>query len=379
MDGSGYTVLMLYDIQVLCRSADRGAFSCEGGITMKKKYICIVAVAVLSAVLAAGCSPAGDNENGTECVADTMETERENTSADASVEASADEIQESSLEGRFLWLLDTNVEWTDAKREEFSELCRDRYIWAQPVEFISLPESGYEERIKLVLESKDSSVPVYFSTHDKGMMEWLKAEGVIDVYYNLAEENPFWDSQEDEWMVSEQVMGRLGRYFAMDLPKQQEEVPFDALPEAVFHLTEMGEFIISPDMTNYIDSVDERHFTYRGGNEEWEFEYKVDSSITSYKIDGKLSRKSKCNNQLTARYIKDGDGLNHVNKLEITYESLSRGGSLMTEHPGNETVFTISGGSRGGTIEDGTNTVFVTVSLDGETQTFELVNEETVP
>ena len=323
------------------------------------------AAMILSAALFTGCSPAAPD--GAEL-----------TESTATVNGAAPTESTATVTETSVWFLDTGIEWTEAKEAElYKDLLMNYIIPAEPLGFVSFSESGYVEQVKEFQKTSDGVRPIYISAHDEGIMKKLKGEGEIDTYYTLIEETDSDTSTEDgetEFTASADAIEFFGPYFAMILPEKPEIGSYTLLPQTIFTNASLLDLISGPDMTNYITSVDERHYIYKGGSENWDFEYQTDGSITKYDRDGTRSTKSECQNLFTASYKGTLEELNRSKKLEISYKSGSHGGSQTTEGPFFDTVFTHRGGSQGGYVEDGSEKIQVTVTLDGKTDTVELEN-----
>jgi len=121
-----------------------------------------------------------------------------------------------------------------------------------------------------------------------------------------------------------------------------------------------------------------RHnYTYKGENEFWTAEYKVNGTGTFTEKDNRTSYESKCSKVFTVTYKKDLSELSSVKHLEISYKS-SAGGGKTTEDfddsPPNEKTYILKKGGTGGAIENKDEVIEVTINLDGKIQTLELKN-----
>lgn len=329
----------------------------------------VMAMLSLSVLLSTACSaPVNDRDEDTN-------TTQEQTAETAAV---TEETMTGSTDSA-VWFLDTGIEWTGEKETELQKRLREYYFRLdEPLKFIPAPDSGYLIQVRTFMDTDDGSHPVYFSAHDEDIMVKLKEEGIIDTYYQLKERDPGQQEYEPySFMADRDNIEFWGRYFAMNIPAspQDESSSYEQLPEFIIASGTLTDFIRKPDMTKYIDSVDRRYFTFKGGSGEWDFEYQVDGTITFYRMDGRLSTESQCTNVLTASYKKGLDALNRTKELSISYETSIGGGSLSETMPWRDTVFHLYSGSRGGALERSDETVHVTVTMDGRTETFELVNE----
>lgn len=120
----------------------------------------------------------------------------------------------------------------------------------------------------------------------------------------------------------------------------------------------------------------EYHYTYKGENELWSVEYKVDgSTILTTKKEGTLSVTTNKDTVLTATYKNDISELQGVKNITISYDWTYGGGSLIHEYddtPPTQTVFTIKSSSTNGPIERKDEIIYVTISINGEEQIIEL-------
>lgn len=123
--------------------------------------------------------------------------------------------------------------------------------------------------------------------------------------------------------------------------------------------------------------VIKHNYTYKGENELWTAEYKVNSTGTFTEKDSNTDYESNSNITLTITYKKDLSQLSSVKHLEISYESSAGGGNLnlnFDDNPPNEKTYTLKSSSTGGAIENKDEIVKVNINLDGKTQVIELKN-----
>lgn len=338
----------------------------------------LMAMLSLSVVLTAGCK--ASVIDGTEPDVTISGEDRGGMETGAAEDTGATEENGDGSMDTAVWFLDTDIEWTQAKETELPERLRGNYIRLdKPLRFIPVSESGYLAQVREFMKAYDGSLPVYFSAHNEAVMMKLQEEGIIDAYYEIKELDP--KQQEtgpQTFAVYKDSLEFWGSYLAMVLPasSSNQSNDYGQLPEVIMSSGMLTDFIRKPDMTKYVDSVDRRCFTFTGGNEEWDFEYQVDGSITRYNMDGRLSSESECQYEVTASYKKGLDVLNQTKKLAISYETSVGGGSLSDAIPYRDTVFKLRGASRGGAIVQGDEVIQVTVTMDDKTETFDLVNEE---
>ncbi|MEY7998897.1 hypothetical protein AB8U03_01570 [Clostridium sp. Mt-5] len=116
-------------------------------------------------------------------------------------------------------------------------------------------------------------------------------------------------------------------------------------------------------------------YTYKGENEFWTTQYKVNATGTFTKKNDKLHYEGNSSNTLTVTYKKNISKLSSVKHLEISYKS-SVGGGKITENYNNGSpkgkTYTMTSSSTNGVIEDKDEVIKVTINLDGKIQTIEL-------
>ena len=123
-----------------------------------------------------------------------------------------------------------------------------------------------------------------------------------------------------------------------------------------------------------VKEVIEHDYTYKGENEFWVAEYKVDGTWTFIEKDNFTDFSSESSRRFKITYKKDLSDLTSVKHLVISY-SVSGGGGGDMELEGDsitETTFTSESRGRGGAIPNKDAVVTVTIDADGEIQTFEL-------
>lgn len=123
-----------------------------------------------------------------------------------------------------------------------------------------------------------------------------------------------------------------------------------------------------------------RHnYTYKGENELWTAEYKVNGTGIFTEKDNKTSYESSSNDILTVTYKNDISELSSVKHLEISYRSSAGGGGITEDYNEGSTAektYTIKSGGTGGAIENKDEIIKVIINLDGKIQTIELKNEQ---
>lgn len=124
--------------------------------------------------------------------------------------------------------------------------------------------------------------------------------------------------------------------------------------------------------------VIKHNYTYKGENEFWTAEYKVDGTGTFTEKDNKTSYESKSSEVLTVTYKRDLSELSSVKHLEISYKSSAQAGKITEDYDDGSSLkktYTINSSSTNGAIENKDEVIKVTINLDGNIQTFELKNE----
>ncbi|MCM1991381.1 hypothetical protein KDK92_16730 [Oceanirhabdus seepicola] len=122
--------------------------------------------------------------------------------------------------------------------------------------------------------------------------------------------------------------------------------------------------------------VIKHNYTYKGENELWTVEYKVNGTVTFTEKNGKTECESNSNKILTVNYKKDLSELSSVKHLEISYESSAGGGKSnldFNDNPPNEKTYTLKSGGTGA-IENKDEIIKVNITIDGKAQTIELKN-----
>lgn len=124
--------------------------------------------------------------------------------------------------------------------------------------------------------------------------------------------------------------------------------------------------------------VIKHNYTYKGENEFWTVEYKVNGTGIFTEKNNKTEYESNSNHTLTVTYMKSLSDLSSVKHLEISYESSAGGGKLAEDfnnnHPLNQKTYTLKSSSIGGAIENKNEVIKVSINLDGKVQTIELRN-----
>lgn len=124
--------------------------------------------------------------------------------------------------------------------------------------------------------------------------------------------------------------------------------------------------------------VTEHNYTFKGENELWTAEYKVDGTDSWSKVDGKLHYESEATKVLAVTYKRDISELSAVKYLEISYETGTSGGKLTENYDSNNPLskktFTFRSEGKGESIPNKDDIMNVTINIDGNLQTIELKN-----
>ncbi len=128
---------------------------------------------------------------------------------------------------------------------------------------------------------------------------------------------------------------------------------------------------------NSSDDYIENHFVFRGESELWSGEMKVDSTLQFYEKDGILGCDANEKHKLTVTYKGDVSDLASVKQLKIDFDAGPSGGSLEEDHaddPIEQKTFVMQGGGNGAQIQKD-EIITVTVTIDGKTESFEMINQ----
>lgn len=123
--------------------------------------------------------------------------------------------------------------------------------------------------------------------------------------------------------------------------------------------------------------VNEYHYTYRGENDLWSAECKVDATVEFFKVDNVLNAKSYKEHILTVTYKNDVSDLSKVKKMIISYNTSTGGSSLTQEFddkPPTKNTYTLKSRSTTTSIENKGEIIKVDINIDGQIQTLELTN-----
>lgn len=127
------------------------------------------------------------------------------------------------------------------------------------------------------------------------------------------------------------------------------------------------------DVTKY-------NYTYKGENELWSVEYKVNCTVKSTYKDGELDIESASTNVLIVTYRGELSDLSSVRHMEIAYESGTHSGKKVSDYEVGDSIssniFTMKSGGRNNAIPIENDIVRVTINIDGDTKTLVLKNNQ---
>jgi len=116
-------------------------------------------------------------------------------------------------------------------------------------------------------------------------------------------------------------------------------------------------------------------YIYRGENESWTAEYKINGTATFTEKDNKTSYEDNGGKVLTVTYKGDISELSSVKHFEISYKGEGLVYDIGDDDSLNQKTFTLE--SEGlGAVEDKDEIIKVNINMDGQTQTIELKNEQ---
>lgn len=122
--------------------------------------------------------------------------------------------------------------------------------------------------------------------------------------------------------------------------------------------------------------VTKHDYTYKGENEFWSAEYKVNGTVTFIEKDGKVNYESNANRTLIVTYKKELAELSSVKHLEISYDRGGVGGALSMDFSEQsqptEKTYVLNSSGTGSEFLYEKEIVKVNISIDGEIQAIEL-------
>lgn len=121
--------------------------------------------------------------------------------------------------------------------------------------------------------------------------------------------------------------------------------------------------------------VIKHNYFYKGENEFWTAEYKINGTGVFEENNGKTQYDSNCDKAFKITYKNDISQLYSVKHLEISYKSSVSGGNIVEDYEDGLhalKTYNITSSSSGGAIENENEVIEVKINLDGEIQTIEL-------
>jgi hypothetical protein len=118
-------------------------------------------------------------------------------------------------------------------------------------------------------------------------------------------------------------------------------------------------------------------YTFKGENEFWSAELRINGYIEFYEEEGTLKVDSYHDQELITTYKKDLSDLSTIKHIEIGYDGGVSSGKMVGDYPDetlNSKTFTMKSGGNGATIRED-EIIKVTINIDGEIQTFDLVTD----
>ncbi|MEF9952257.1 MAG: hypothetical protein RR840_04590 [Clostridium sp.] len=125
--------------------------------------------------------------------------------------------------------------------------------------------------------------------------------------------------------------------------------------------------------------VTEESRTFKGENESWSGEYKVNLQLNTGVNENTINiYEGEKTNVLILTYKKDVSNLSSIKRFKISYESSLTGGSregdYTKDNPLNEKVFILQCETNGIEIEKKDEIVKLTIASDGKVETIDLKN-----
>lgn len=118
-------------------------------------------------------------------------------------------------------------------------------------------------------------------------------------------------------------------------------------------------------------------FVFKGENEDWTVIYEVDVYETSYEKDGMTFYENESKKTLTATYKKDVSDFASNNNIEISYTSPLGEGKLteVIDKKNPKKTYSMKSASTNGSLVNGDEVIEVTINIDGNKQTIELIHK----
>ena len=118
-------------------------------------------------------------------------------------------------------------------------------------------------------------------------------------------------------------------------------------------------------------------YTYKGENDLWTAEYKVNGTKTIIENKDKNEYSSESDDTLIVSYKKDVSELSSVKNLEISYKSTAGSGKLTQNYDDNtprQKTYTFKSSGTGAATVSEDEIIKVDITVDGKTQIIELKN-----
>ncbi|WP_027624924.1 hypothetical protein [Clostridium lundense] len=124
-------------------------------------------------------------------------------------------------------------------------------------------------------------------------------------------------------------------------------------------------------------NITKYNYNYKGENNLWTAEYKVNGTSTFIEQGNKIYYDSDSKSTLIVTYKKDLSDLSSIKHLVISYESSAGNGNLnlkFDHYPPNKKTYMIESGGTGRALENTNEIIKVTINIDGKAQTIKLKN-----
>lgn len=120
------------------------------------------------------------------------------------------------------------------------------------------------------------------------------------------------------------------------------------------------------------------HYVFLGENEDWTIQYEVEGKDSFKKKDETLTYEGNSDTIFTASYKKEASNLSTYDKIDISYQSSSKGGSISEEiiKDNPQTSYSIKSSSKSGVNLSSDDIIKVSINLDGNIQLIELHNKK---
>lgn len=123
--------------------------------------------------------------------------------------------------------------------------------------------------------------------------------------------------------------------------------------------------------------VIKHNYTYKGENDSWTAEYKVNGTVTFTEENNYTKCDSEANKVFTVTYKNDISKLSSAKNVEISYKSSTSAGKITNKYDDGDRIqktYTMQSSSKNGAIENEDDVIEVTINIDGNIEVFELKN-----